>query len=85
MINCTTIVFGPCHGILFTALLNKKWLYTRDLALQTSLPLHVVGAALAQMHEAKLIDYDPILIRFRINSLYLKKDRLKPDDNGTTL
>lgn len=77
MINCAAIVFGPCHGILYTALLNKKWLYTRDLALQTSLPLHVVGAALAQMHAANLVDYDPQLIRFRIKPLYYNKNRLK--------
>ena len=85
MINFAAIVFGPCHGILYTALLNKKWLYTRDLALQTSLPLHVVGAALAQMHAAGLVDYDPQLIRFKIKPFYYNKDNITKKNDNTAV
>lgn len=64
--NVAGNLYGPCHGILYTALLNKKWAYTRDLAQTTNLPLHIVETALAQMVQAKLVEHDRVLKRYKI-------------------
>lgn len=66
--NISGRLCGPCHGILHTALLNKKWLYTREVAHITCLPLNVVEAALAQMIQAKLVEYDSTLIRHKLKT-----------------
>lgn len=64
--NVSGRLYGPCHGILHTALLNRKWQYTREVALITCLPQHIVEAALAQMIEAKLVEYDSTLKRYKL-------------------
>ena len=67
--NVAGNLYGPCHGILYSALLNKKWAYTRDVATHTNLPLQVVETALAQMVESKLVEHDSVLKRYRLKQL----------------
>lgn len=67
--NVAGALYGPCHGIVQTALANKKWLYTRDLANHTSLPPHIVETALAQMISAHLVEYDAYLQRFKLKHI----------------
>ena len=66
--NVSGSLYGPCHGILHTALLNKRWHYIREVAHVTCLPQHVVEAALAQMIEAKLVQYDSTLKRYKLKT-----------------
>ena len=68
-INVAGVLYGPCHGIVQTALANKKWLYTRDLASHTSLPTHILETALAQMISAHLVEYDAYLQRFKLKHI----------------
>lgn len=73
--------FGPCHGIICFALLNKSWLYTRDLILTTSLPPHILESTLAQMIEIGIVDHDPLLERFKLSRKVLKLG-LAPEDKA---
>lgn len=69
------LIFSPCHDIIRSALLNKKWAYTRDLATITNLPKHVVQIALAQMINADLVEHDPVLNRFKLKSPHPKNTK----------
>ena len=76
-LNIAGALYGPCHGIVQTALTNKKWLYTRDLASHTSLPPHIVETALAQMISAHLVEYDAYLQRFKLKHISDRVIKLK--------
>ena len=84
--NVAGSLYGPCHGILHTALLNKRWLYSRDLAHSTCLPSHVVESALAQMVQANLVEYDSTLKRYKLKHISEKDAcRLQRKENGQSL